>query len=531
MSGVLGFFKNIGTLGRKRSSSRSTPDHPAASAVFADHPHAHVGVEEPAAAAPHAAALHPSHELEEKSAPAVSGTDPMPSESAAAAPLADHASTPSPAAAVEYHEDPPYQPLSPTPYTCAICFTENAQTVPRFECAEKHHDICADCFELYVESQLHSQDELKFPLTCPGDQDCGFVIKEQVVAMLVGPNPPLWRLYQKLSIKFALDSCRKTTEVVLVCPDCGEYTVLYEPPADPNHWKKESKMKESLLKQRIQSLEEERDKKIKGLEAKSKFEKRKKKKYVPSDSPFHAKLDEVKQEYDHKIKELTSAAGDEKDEVDHLSPTFFMFQKGKLGEFKSDQDSEKHVRRLSVTDSTKYFSCPLDNCQGAFCVACMKPLKKHDIHGHRCQLEGAEVDSLYEDVLEALAKASVRACPKCGYSAQKDLECTHMTCPKCEEIWCYVCGRPAADFGGQIYTHNKWTLNSPPNTDQCPMYLQNKWGDVKEEHAPRMTGDPAKALMKFHQELQRKAIDALKKKAKPETWDKMMEKYFPRGIF
>ncbi|CAK9092304.1 unnamed protein product [Durusdinium trenchii] len=69
-------------------------------------------------------------------------------------------------------------------------------------------------------------------------------------------------------------------------------------------------------------------------------------------------------------------------------------------------------------------------------------------------------------------------CPVCGLAGRKDEACTHMSCPRCQTSWCYLCGlsvemcdkkpplpgRPAKD----IFLHNAdWEVNPA----RCPMYL------------------------------------------------------------
>jgi hypothetical protein len=81
-------------------------------------------------------------------------------------------------------------------------------------------------------------------------------------------------------------------------------------------------------------------------------------------------------------------------------------------------------------------------------------------------------------VERAIDSGSKMSCPGCGLAGRKDDACTHMTCPKCTTIWCYVCGldvkscdkalpregRPIDD----IFLHNQdWETNDK----RCPMYL------------------------------------------------------------
>jgi len=46
-----------------------------------------------------------------------------------------------------------------------------------------------------------------------------------------------------------------------------------------------------------------------------------------------------------------------------------------------------------------------------------------------------------------------------------------------------------------------------------------------------MDGDPAEALQRFHQDLQREAIAAFQKTVDPQVWATMIARNFPEGIF
>ena len=78
----------------------------------------------------------------------------------------------------------------------------------------------------------------------------------------------------------------------------------------------------------------------------------------------------------------------------------------------------------------------------------------------------------------AIEAGSKMACPECGLAGRKDDACTHMTCPRCSTVWCYVCGLDvrACDKAppngirptDHIYLHNQdWETKET----RCPMYL------------------------------------------------------------
>jgi hypothetical protein len=85
-------------------------------------------------------------------------------------------------------------------------------------------------------------------------------------------------------------------------------------------------------------------------------------------------------------------------------------------------------------------------CFNGKCLVCLKSVPKNErksleIHS-ACKRLG-RVKALIEDALELGSK---QPCPGCGLSGRKDEACNHMTCPKCGEEWCYVCGKDATKF-------------------------------------------------------------------------------------
>jgi len=76
----------------------------------------------------------------------------------------------------------------------------------------------------------------------------------------------------------------------------------------------------------------------------------------------------------------------------------------------------------------------------------------------------------------AIKKGLKTTCPKCHVSGVKDGGCTHMTCQKCCQIYCYICELPLqkldceGDDRRTIYNHNtNWEINPK----RCPMYLMS----------------------------------------------------------
>ena len=97
---------------------------------------------------------------------------------------------------------------------------------------------------------------------------------------------------------------------------------------------------------------------------------------------------------------------------------------------------------------------------------------------------------------EVFEKGAKNYCPSCGVGGTKDDECTHMTCPNCHTVWCYVCEKKESEVDkspdqvDDIYAHNAdWKTNPK----RCPMYL-TEIEDVDD----RWPGDETNALELFH---------------------------------
>jgi len=199
---------------------------------------------------------------------------------------------------------------------------------------------------------------------------------------------------------------------------------------------------------------------------------------------------------------------------------------------KAEEKEEKRVENalsMELSESTRYFVCKNGDCEGGFCLACNMPVKRSEILSHQCETD--QVEMLYRRVLETLAIASSRTCPKCNFPGMKDLNCTHITCDKCSARWCYHCGRLEADVGQSGFSgHNEWNVNLPEDTDKCPMYLHYKYGDVYHG-GDRREGDPARSLVAFHLKIQKEAIAHLEKAIDPDLWAKLIQKRFSNGIF
>ena len=108
-----------------------------------------------------------------------------------------------------------------------------------------------------------------------------------------------------------------------------------------------------------------------------------------------------------------------------------------------------------------------------------------------CALNGL-IKSKIDEAIEA---GSTVCCPYCDTGGRKDEDtCTHMTCIKCGNSYCYVCGLSCKDFEESVQTYedseNFTTHNSAwySNDKYCPMYLNeiyeldNTWPDSGDDN-------------------------------------------------
>ena len=126
---------------------------------------------------------------------------------------------------------------------------------------------------------------------------------------------------------------------------------------------------------------------------------------------------------------------------------------------------------------------------------------KNGVYYHfRC----GELSKMKSDFEAMVEKGQQMECPKCKLAGRKDNACTHMTCPKCQNKWCYCCGLSEEDcdkdgIGVTIYDHNiGWLYNEK----RCPMYLveifqvDERWPEDDQECIDRFHGLLTKKLLK-----------------------------------
>eukprot|EP00475_Leptophrys_vorax_P019016 TRINITY_DN2597_c0_g1_i1.p1 TRINITY_DN2597_c0_g1~~TRINITY_DN2597_c0_g1_i1.p1 ORF type:complete len:703 (+),score=208.02 TRINITY_DN2597_c0_g1_i1:72-2180(+) len=194
-----------------------------------------------------------------------------------------------------------------------------------------------------------------------------------------------------------------------------------------------------------------------------------------------------------------------------------------------DEDDDLKIDDNFATGTSQFFVCAHVSCEGAVCVRCQERLTKAQVDSHVCKEDA--VQDLYTKLLEVLAEESSVKCPSCKNIWRKDLACTHMYCEKCNGYFCYHCGRSKQEVGGDFGPHNNWNLTNPEDDpDHCPMYLHYKYGD-RPGNDNRMDGDAQKALDKFHQSKQKKAVAKFKETIDAALWDEMLKARFPFGIW
>ncbi|ESK93036.1 ring finger [Moniliophthora roreri MCA 2997] len=148
----------------------------------------------------------------------------------------------------------------------------------------------------------------------------------------------------------------------------------------------------------------------------------------------------------------------------------------------------------------KLFRCGNEeNCGAISCRQCKKP----DHLPKSCkEMEEDRVLDGRHTIEEAMTRALMRNCPKCGKGFVKEDGCNKMTCPNCYSLVCYVC-RQLIPEG---YAHfDQRTPGMPPpvvgsssQAKKCPL-----WEHVEERH----TREVEEAALKAKEEWQRENPD------------------------
>lgn len=133
------------------------------------------------------------------------------------------------------------------------------------------------------------------------------------------------------------------------------------------------------------------------------------------------------------------------------------------------------------------------------------------LHHQKCAL----FSYVKQVVFDAIESGEKVPCPQCGLAGRKDDNCTHMTCPKCQSVWCYVCGQK---FGyGIIYNHNEdWEIKE----DRCPMYL-TEIGEIDN----RWPSNDQDCLDRFHRYRTLKALEKVIEEIGVDEYNKACEQF------
>eukprot|EP00475_Leptophrys_vorax_P005343 TRINITY_DN13243_c0_g1_i4.p1 TRINITY_DN13243_c0_g1~~TRINITY_DN13243_c0_g1_i4.p1 ORF type:complete len:713 (+),score=153.36 TRINITY_DN13243_c0_g1_i4:756-2894(+) len=459
----------------------------------------------------------------------------------------------------------------PVPKTCMVCCETFTSDLPHFSCEKdpEQHCLCITCFANYLAHCCESWATLStIPVKCQ-IPECGYLIPDALLhTLLTDPviaERGLWDRYTQSQLKNALSSAEhKDTEVLVTCAFCGKYSEIYEK-ASPDSWKQSNEerlkakvAKEQALYEAASRLKNEVEQKVeleiqgeindpadavghlkdlftKGkakvnqyriMSGRSEWEEDAQVPLNPdanfSEEDFIGLIDSgdalLDSDKDEKLEQQLILLNNKIKKEENLKRD--VIKKQALEHIAIDIES-KVVSDLKVegAETTQYFVCRNILCEGAYCLGCESFLKKPELGTHHCSVD--PVAKLYGRVLETLAAASSRSCPNCGSSGMKDLACTHITCDKCSQRFCYSCGISESKLEGGFQAHNQWTMDLSEDMKQkrCPLYLQAKWGFDGE--------DAAAALDNFHRSLQIQAIENLKKEVNDETlWNQMVEERF-----
>ncbi|CAM4949719.1 unnamed protein product [Rotaria socialis] len=144
------------------------------------------------------------------------------------------------------------------------------------------------------------------------------------------------------------------------------------------------------------------------------------------------------------------------------------------------------------------FYCDHPECGKVSCLICRKACPKieddyamdEEIAEMEKHFKCAELADDKHELDRYVELGQKMPCPTCGLAGMKDDACTHMTCPKCSQLWCYFCGKKvedcerARDSNNGIFDHNH---NWERNPKRCPMYLtqlselDNRWPEDEFE--------------------------------------------------
>ena len=173
--------------------------------------------------------------------------------------------------------------------------------------------------------------------------------------------------------------------------------------------------------------------------------------------------------------------------------------------------------------------CQGETCSKTSCNICHKQVQVQPSYDEDEYEEGdfgdfgthfqcEEFKDIKKQIEDAFFEGSINRCPHCGYEGQKDDACTHMQCMRCDEEWCYCCGKKQEelDVPGEEYLghQNEWQ----DNKRRCPLYLEEF--RIEDEDWPE---EGTAAVEMYHQQktcyLLRKLVEKLDQRELGEALD------------
>ncbi|KDQ54307.1 hypothetical protein JAAARDRAFT_38467 [Jaapia argillacea MUCL 33604] len=134
----------------------------------------------------------------------------------------------------------------------------------------------------------------------------------------------------------------------------------------------------------------------------------------------------------------------------------------------------------------KLFRCEGVDCGAVTCRACKKP----DHLPKSCkEVEEDKTLDARHLIEEAMSKALMRNCPKCGKGFIKESGCNKMVCPHCATMSCYVCRN--------IITGYEHYGNPPPYNGRVDPNKCQLWDPVEKRHSDEVTAARQKAMEEF----------------------------------
>jgi len=192
---------------------------------------------------------------------------------------------------------------------------------------------------------------------------------------------------------------------------------------------------------------------------------------------------------------------------------------------------------VGVNASGGECSDKIESCKRVTCMFCRSEVipPTDDVNEAKTEMEShficAELSPSKLQIDNAIYLGCNSPCPECGLSGIKNDACTHMTCIKCQALWCYICGfkvqecdkAPNQDysewenFDENIHLHN---IDWKTNEKRCPMYLY----EIKEID-DRWPGDPTECVNFFVRLRTMKLIKAVVDNIGRDKYNVLEEKY------